>query len=363
LLPALRIPSWLPVLIAGLLSATAAQAHLVKQIFSRFSAGEDRWQADVTMDAGFAWPEFRDDPEAPQPTLQWLESRPPKDFEILRRESELLLRKHLDFRGGTASLPWTCRFPDFDSFPPDFPEILGGGAFLTVRVEGPLPPPGTPLVVHELTGQLPDFVFQTGPDEFPTLLPGQSLTLVSRPPPATPSSLTHLLWRGFTSVLPGGWDQALFILSLFLLDRRPRSVLLQSLTFITAHSLTLWLTATGTLSISFAALPALVALSVAFTAADNLLCRRLRAHRLPLIFVFGLLHGVAFSQALSSLPEVTPLLWAHLGLECAVVSILFASALLFLFLPRDSLGDHAARKLNLVLLLTGIALCFQRLSS
>jgi hypothetical protein len=363
LLPASRIFQWLPVLVAGLFAVSPAQAHLVKQIFSRFTAGEERWQAEVTMDAGFAWPEFRDDPEAPQPTLQWLESRPPKDFDILRRESELLLRKHLDFRGGATSLPWTCRFPDFDSFPPDFPEILGGGAFLTARVEGPLPPSGTPLVVHELTGQLPDFVFQTGPDEFPTLLPGKSLTLANRPMPSPAQTPASHLWEGFRRLLPRGWDQALFVLAFFLLDRRPRSVLLQSLTFIAAHSLTLWLTAMGVLSISAVALPALVALSIAVVAADNLLFRRLCLHRLPLIFIPGLLHGLAFAPSFSSAPPVTSLLWSHLGLESAVIAILLASTLLFHFLRRDSLRERIARELNLILLLAGVALCLHRLFS
>ena len=351
-------------LAAGLPVAAPAQAHVVQQLHVRFTVSGEKWQADVTMDAVYAWPEFRDDPALPQPSLEWLQSRPEREWAILRAESEQLLRQHLEFRGTAAVIAWTCRFPDFDSFPPAFPELTGRAAFLTVSLEGALPPPGTPLSVRELTGRLPDFTFQTGADQFLTLHPGQSLTLTELASTAAASAFPHFLREGFRHVLPLGWDHILFILGMFLMDRRLRPVLLQSLAFTAAHTVTLGLAINNVVRVPGTIVEPLIALSIAGVAAENLFASRVRPHRLALIFGFGLVHGLGFGGALAAVLQsssgMIPLLAANLGVECAQVVILLTAAAAFRVLPLPA-HPQTVRVLNLLLVATGLVVFVQRL--
>jgi HupE / UreJ protein len=348
---------------------SAASAHVVQQIFVKFTAGDGRWQAEVTMDAGYAWPAGRDDPLAPQPTLEWLEARTPSEFRLLRTESESLLRTHFDFRGGAASLPWTCRFPDFDSFPPAFPELPGRFAFLTVRIDGPLPDAraGVPLTVHERTGRLPNFVFKTGDDRYATLRPGEFLTLAEGTGARAPArpALWHFGWEGFRHVLPLGWDHILFILAMYLLDRRLRPVVLQSLCFTAAHTVTLGLATMGIVQVPATVVEPLIAFSIAGAAFENLFTSKVRARRLLLIFAFGLVHGLGFGGALAAVLQssggVIPLLAANAGVECAQIVILLAAAGLFALLPRSA-DSRTAAVLNVLLVATGLSVGIARIA-
>jgi len=363
-------PSLLPLrrlgLLLLLLLMPAARAHVVPQLFVKFTAAADSWSAEVTMDAGYAWPEFRDDPLTPQPSLEWLEARTPEELVTLRHESELLLRRHLEFSGEGAPMTWSCRFPDFEVTPPSFPRLPGRFAFLTVRLSGNLPPAGTPLLVRELTAAGPDFIFSSGPEAYLTLKPGQSLALTHAPPPqqAAPP-FRHFLTEGFLHVLPQGWDHILFILAMFLLDRRLRPVLWQSLGFTVAHTVTLGLVMSGVVQPSPRVVEPLIALSIAAAAAENLCTSRVRPLRMVLICGFGLVHGLGFGGALSAVLQsaggLTPLLAANLGVELAQVVLLVAAALLFHFLPGDSSRRKTARLVNVLLVLAGLALTVQRL--
>ncbi len=354
----------LALFVAVMSAATTATAHVVQQLHVAFTVAGGSWQADVTMDAGFAWPEFRDDPDAPQPSLEWLQSRTPREFATLRAESEQLLRRHLEFRSGSTVLPWTCGFPDFDSFPPDFPELPGRAAFLTVRIAGALPEPGTPLSVRELTGGPPDFAFQTGADTYLTLRPGEILTLTESPAAVVDAAFPHFFSEGFRHVLPLGWDHILFILAMFLMDRRLRPVLLQSLCFTAAHTITLGLAMAGILSVPGRIVEPLIALSIAGVAAENLLASRVRPHRLALIFGFGLVHGLGFGGALAAVLQSSggplPLLAANLGVEGAQVTILLAAAAAFRLLPPPA-HPKTVYGLNLILVVTGLAVFVSRL--
>ncbi|HEX2748690.1 MAG TPA: hypothetical protein VHM91_11870 [Verrucomicrobiales bacterium] len=355
--PAFRVSLRLTVLCSGLLLGRAVEGHVVKQLYAKFTAGTDKWQADLNMDAGYAWPAYRDDPNSPQPTLEWLEARPPKDFAVLRQESEALLRRHLDFRGDGAPLTWTCRFPDFDSFPPDFPELLGGGAFLTVRIEGPLPPPGAKLTVSELTGQLPDFVFQTGEDQFPTLEPGKTVSLFESPPATNTPESVRAFGHSFVRVLTT--DCVLAIFAIALAERRRRPWLLRLLCYITGSTAACWLVGSGTVPVSPSLIRPATPLGLVFVAAANL-WNGCRCHlRLLLVLAVSLVHGAAFGMALA--PSSSVLIASITGIECAAITVSVASALCFRLLTRQSLDARPGRGLNLILLLTGIALAAQRL--
>ena len=118
---------------------------------------------------------------------------------------------------------------------------------------------------------------------------------------APPSRLTSA-WRyfrlGFTHILPHGLDHVLFVLGIFLLSGRLRSVLWQVSAFTVAHSITLGLSIYDRLAVSPAVVEPLIALSIAYVAIENLFLSDLKSWRVVLVFAFGLLHGMGFAGAL-----------------------------------------------------------------
>jgi len=106
---------------------------------------------------------------------------------------------------------------------------------------------------------------------------------------------------GFSHILPKGLDHILFVVGLFLLSTRWRSVLLQVSTFTLAHSITLGLTIDGIVSLPARVVEPMIALSIAYVAIENLVTTELKTWRLALVFSFGLLHGMGFASVLRDL--------------------------------------------------------------
>jgi hypothetical protein len=113
--------------------------------------------------------------------------------------------------------------------------------------------------------------------------------------PAPPADRLATAWRylslGFTHIVPHGLDHMLFVLGIYLLSGRARTVLWQVSAFTLAHSITLGLSIYGIVAVP----PAIV---------EPLIARCLRRHRehlslglkswrVVLVFVFGLLQGWA----------------------------------------------------------------------
>ena len=137
---------------------------------------------------------------------------------------------------------------------------------------------------------------------------------------------------GFLHIVPKGLDHVLFILGVFLISMRLRPLLLQITMFTIAHSLTLSLGVLGYLSIPSQVVEPLIALSIAYVAFENLASERLSRFRLPLIFGFGLLHGLGFASVLAEfgLPEglyLAALFWFNVGVEVAQIGLLVAAYL------------------------------------
>jgi len=107
--------------------------------------------------------------------------------------------------------------------------------------------------------------------------------------------------EGFRHILPRGLDHVLFVLGVFLLSPRLRTVLVQLSAFTVAHSITFGLSMYGIVSLPPAIVEPAIALSIAYVAVENLTASRLRRHRVAIVFAFGLLHGLGFAGALSSL--------------------------------------------------------------
>ena len=137
---------------------------------------------------------------------------------------------------------------------------------------------------------------------------------------------------GFTHILPHGLDHMLFVLGLYLLSGRPRSVLLQISAFTVAHSITLGLSMYGVLRLPSAIVEPLIAVSIAYVAIENLVSSELKSSRLALVFAFGLLHGLGFAGALQELglPRaefLTALLSFNVGVECGQLTVVGAAFL------------------------------------
>jgi len=145
---------------------------------------------------------------------------------------------------------------------------------------------------------------------------------------------------GFAHILPKGWDHLLFVAALVLgARRRFRRLVLELSAFTLAHTLTLGLGALGWLLVPGAVVEPLIAVSIAYMAALNLLGRAQARQRLPLVFGFGLVHGQGFAGALSELglPEgafVSALFGFNLGVEIGQLTVAAALLLLLRLLPE-----------------------------
>ena len=137
---------------------------------------------------------------------------------------------------------------------------------------------------------------------------------------------------GFQHIIPLGLDHILFVLGIFLLSRRLKSILLQVTMFTLAHSITLALGAYGVLEISPRVVEPLIALSIAYVAIENIFFSRINTFRLPVVFAFGLLHGLGFATVLTEfgMPTedfVAALLAFNVGVELGQLAIVLAAFL------------------------------------
>ncbi len=100
-----------------------------------------------------------------------------------------------------------------------------------------------------------------------------------------------------------GYDHLLFLLSLVLLLRRPRAVMLAESAFTVSHSLSFSATALGLVRVSAPAAEAAIALSLVLVALDVGRPDADRSARrgAAMAFVFGLVHGLGFAGGLSEI--------------------------------------------------------------
>jgi len=161
-----------------------------------------------------------------------------------------------------------------------------------------------------------------------------SIALSGMTPPAN-RLLTA--WRygtlGFTHIVPYGFDHVLFVLGIFLLTGRVRSVLWQVSAFTVAHSITLGLSMYGLVTVSPSLVEPMIALSIAYVAIENVFLSELKPWRVALVFAFGLLHGMGFAGALRELglPRrdfLTALLTFNVGVEAGQLAVIGAAFLL-----------------------------------
>lgn len=141
---------------------------------------------------------------------------------------------------------------------------------------------------------------------------------------------------GYEHILPEGVDHILFVLGLFLLSTRTKSLLQQVTAFTIAHSLTLALSLYGVVHLPATIVEPIIAASIAFVAIENLFTTEMKSWRLAVVFGFGLIHGLGFAAALQELglrhsDLLTALIGFNVGVELGQLSIV---ALAFLLVGR-----------------------------
>lgn len=141
------------------------------------------------------------------------------------------------------------------------------------------------------------------------------------------SVVQEYITQGFLHVLPLGFDHILFITSLFFLNTNLKSVIVQCSIFTIAHTITLILGAYQVIPIYANIVEPIIALSIVFTALENIYSQSVSNWRVLLIFIFGLIHGMGFASALqeTNIPKhqfFVALLSFNVGVELAQIIIL-----------------------------------------
>jgi hypothetical protein len=166
---------------------------------------------------------------------------------------------------------------------------------------------------------------------------GQASTPFALTSPAPPTTrlgtARRYLTLGFIHIVPLGLDHILFVLGLYLLSGRARTVLWQVSAFTVAHSITLGLSIYDVVAVSPQIVEPLIALSIAYVAIENIFLSELKSRRVALVFAFGLLHGMGFAGVLKEvgLPRsefVTALLTFNVGVEVGQLAVIGAAFML-----------------------------------
>jgi HupE / UreJ protein len=145
-----------------------------------------------------------------------------------------------------------------------------------------------------------------------------------------PLSGFELFWAylqlGFVHVIPKGFDHILFIIGIFLVNNAWKPVLWQCSVFTLAHSITLALCASGLIFPNTKWVEVVIAISILIIALENIFQHKMNSWRLVIIFIFGLIHGMGFANALQELGLPSNFFWGSLiafnaGVELAQISI------------------------------------------
>jgi hypothetical protein len=139
--------------------------------------------------------------------------------------------------------------------------------------------------------------------------------------------MSMYLKLGFEHIIPLGLDHILFVVCLFFLSPKLKTVILQATAFTVAHTITLGLAMYGVISAPTYIVEPIIALSIMFLAIENIISNQLKPTRIFVVFIFGLIHGLGFASALSELglPEdkfLLSLLTFNVGVELGQITII-----------------------------------------
>ncbi len=141
---------------------------------------------------------------------------------------------------------------------------------------------------------------------------------------------------GFLHIIPRGVDHILFILGLFFLVSKLGTLVWQVTMFTIAHSVTLGLGILDLFFVPSRIVEPLIALSITYIGIENIRLQKLSRTRLPIIFGFGLLHGLGFASVLKEfgMPDgefVEALICFNIGVEIGQLFVLILAYFIFRF--------------------------------
>ena len=162
-----------------------------------------------------------------------------------------------------------------------------------------------------------------------------------------------------------GYDHILFLFALMLRGGRFRSLLGIVTAFTLAHSITLALAVLGVVVVPSAIVEPVIALSIAYVALENIFHRRAAARRWAVSFVFGLVHGFGFADALLELglpPSgiVGSLMFFNLGVEAGQAMIVAALFPVLSWLCRFAWERRAVTAISAAVFVAAMVLAIER---
>ncbi len=174
---------------------------------------------------------------------------------------------------------------------------------------------------------------------------------------------------GFEHIIPKGLDHILFILGIFLLSTRLKTLAMQATMFTLAHSITLSLAMFNVISLPASIVEPLIALSIAYLGIENIFAHKLKTSRLALVFGFGLLHGLGFASVLAEfgMPEsayVTSLISFNIGVEIGQLVILTAAffGITYWFKNKQHFHNYVTIPGSVIIGVTGLYWTWDRFS-
>ncbi|HEY7204780.1 MAG TPA: HupE/UreJ family protein [Methylomirabilota bacterium] len=162
-----------------------------------------------------------------------------------------------------------------------------------------------------------------------------------------------------------GYDHLLFLLALLLPGGGLLSLAKIITAFTIAHSVTLTLAVLQVVTLPDRLIEAVIALSIAFVAAENVFFKPMISRRWLVSFGFGLVHGFGFSSALRELglPRqglLLSLFGFNAGVEAGQALVIVACLPLLLLLRRTRWAGPAIATCSLAVLAVGLVLFVER---
>ncbi|MGE0716931.1 MAG: HupE/UreJ family protein [Alphaproteobacteria bacterium] len=216
------------------------------------------------------------------------------------------------------------------------------------------------LAAVERADGVEQFVFQPDRREATIVVAGPA----SGAADASPSGALAFLELGIEHILLG-FDHVLFVVALLLGGGGLLTLLGVVTAFTVAHSITLGLSVLGVVTLPPEIVEPVIALSIAYVAAENIMRGRRLSRRWTVAFLFGLVHGFGFAGILAELelPRAglaLSLVSFNLGVEIGQAAIVALLLPLLLWLRRFSWQPRAVAAASIVLFAAGLSLLVDR---
>lgn len=182
-----------------------------------------------------------------------------------------------------------------------------------------------------------------------------------------PSGLAAFVGLGVAHILTG-YDHLLFLFALLIGASNFWRVLGIASMFTLAHSVTLSLAVLGLVHVPAALIEPLIALSIIWVSIENVFGGQRMSHRLAVTFLFGLVHGLGFADALAPLALtgwalVRALAGFNLGVELGQTVAICLVLPVMLAIARTARASMIYRCASLAVAAVGVYWVVERIST